>query len=72
MHYDLYETGLEGVCLCVTPSRQAKSAALVPVEVEVRARSSLSLAFRVLLFACIISFPADRSGRTSLLISSSC
>jgi hypothetical protein len=39
--------------LCVTPSRHAKSAALVPVEVGAQARSSLSLAFRVLLFACI-------------------
>jgi len=56
MHYDLYETVLGGVYLCVTPSCQAKSAALVPVEVGVRARPSLSRAFRVLLFAYIISF----------------
>jgi hypothetical protein len=56
MHYDLYETGLEGVCLCVTPSSQAKPVALVPVEVGVQARLSPSLAFRVLLFVCMISF----------------
>jgi hypothetical protein len=56
MHYDLYETRFEGVYLCVTPSCKATSAALVPVEVGVQARSSPSLAFRVLLFVCMISF----------------
>ena len=62
MHNDLYETmGSEGsVYVLHRLAESTRSAALVLVEVGVLARPFLSLAFRVLLFACAVSFLGER------------